>query len=246
MGAELRCYGSDITCTFPANGKFTPEQRIVYETVLEAQWAVMRELKPGVSYVDMHALAYRVILRGLRDRAKLLVGSLEEMERLNVGAVFMPHGLGHMLGIDTHDVGGKLPALKASPLLELEGFRKLRLTRPLAAGMVITVEPGIYFNDYTITRALGDPNVSRFIDQTVLERYRGVGGVRLEDDVLITSRGIVNLTRVPRTVADVEAWMSGAITDPNQFEAPWSRPWSSSGGATAADAEAEWARLLAA
>jgi Xaa-Pro dipeptidase len=234
MGAEFHCYGSDITCTYPANGKFTTEQKIIYEAVLKAQWEIMKILKPGISYVDCQSLAYRIICQQLRDVANILVGDLKDMELANIGAIFMPHGLGHMLGIDTHDVGGKAfhpgeiktaAAVANNNLLTLDGYNRLRLIRPLEEGMMITVEPGIYFNDYLLDKALKDPNRAKFINVEILNRFKSVGGVRLEDDVLITKHGILNLTRVPRTVQDVEKWMNGMMDDLNDCECPWSEKW---------------------
>jgi Xaa-Pro aminopeptidase len=105
MGSEYTCYGSDVTTSFPANGKFTADQRMVYEAVLAAQVAVMDAIKPGVEWLDMHVLANRVLLTHLKAGG-LLVGEVDDMMAANLGGVFMPHGLGHMLGIDTHDVGG--------------------------------------------------------------------------------------------------------------------------------------------
>ena len=222
MGAEGRFYGSDVTCSYPANGKFTEDQRIIYETVLEAQLTVMRALKPGVFYVDMQELTYRTILQRLRDVAKLLVGDVEEMMQCNLGAIFMPHGLGHMLGIDTHDVAGRPEFSTELKRDTRDGFNKIRLLRPLREGMYITVEPGVYFIDYLLDKALNDPVQSKFINRTRLEAFRGFGGVRIEDDVLITANGIENFTRCPRTVKDIEAWMAGKMSDFNELECPFS------------------------
>ena len=105
MGAEYYCYSSDITCSFPANGTFTDDQKLIYNAVLTANRAVMTACKPGINWVDMHKLAERRILSALIEGG-ILVGDVEEMMAVNFGAVFMPHGLGHLMGCDTHDVGG--------------------------------------------------------------------------------------------------------------------------------------------
>ncbi|OQV21481.1 Xaa-Pro dipeptidase [Hypsibius exemplaris] len=105
MGAEYYCYGSDITCTFPASGKFSPDQKIVYEAVLKANRNVIAAMKPGVGWVDMHVLAERTILEEFKKHG-LLTGDVDEMVEARLGAVFMPHGLGHFMGVDVHDVGG--------------------------------------------------------------------------------------------------------------------------------------------
>lgn len=105
MGGEYYCYASDITCTFPSTGRFTPRQKVMYEATLKANRAVLNAVKPGVSWVEMHLLSERIILEELK-KAGLLVGDVEEMIEHRLGAIFLPHGLGHLLGIDTHDVGG--------------------------------------------------------------------------------------------------------------------------------------------
>ena len=105
MGGEYYCYASDITCSYPCNGKFTEEQKVIYNAVLKANRAVMSAAKPGVCWVDMHKLAERVQLEEL-CKAGVLKGEVEAMMNVRLGAVFMPHGLGHFMGIDVHDVGG--------------------------------------------------------------------------------------------------------------------------------------------
>jgi Xaa-Pro dipeptidase len=135
------------------------------------------------------------------------------MMAVNLGATFMPHGLGHFLGIDTHDVGG-YPTGYTRPTEA--GYASLRTVRPLAAGNFITVEPGCYFIDILLDAALADPVKSAFLVRDVVERFRGTGGVRIEDDVLVTADGCENLTRAPRTVKDVEAACAGLITSLSQ------------------------------
>jgi len=134
------------------------------------------------------------------------------MMAVNLGATFMPHGLGHFLGIDTHDVGGYPADCPDVVRPSLPGFRSLRTARTLEAGMFLTVEPGCYFIDPLLDAALADPARARFIVPAALARFRGFGGVRLEDDVAITADGCDNYTHAPRTVADVEAVMAGTIT----------------------------------
>ncbi|XP_014238633.1 xaa-Pro dipeptidase isoform X4 [Trichogramma pretiosum] len=205
MGGNYAGYAADITCSFPANGKFTEDQKIVYNAVLDARNAVLQAAKPGVLWSDMHLLANRVMLEALK-KADLLQGDVEDMIRSGVHAVFQPHGLGHFLGLDVHDVGGYLPGhpeRSAEP-----GLSKLRTARPLKAGMVLTVEPGCYFIDWLLQKAKADPAQAKFINWANIERFRGFGGVRIEDDVLITETGMENLTDVPRTVEEIEEWMS--------------------------------------
>ncbi|CAM6022110.1 unnamed protein product [Sphagnum balticum] len=205
MGAEYHCYGSDITCSFPVNGKFTEEQRIIYEAVLDAQKAVIGAMRPGVSWVDMHKLAERQILQALKH-AGILRGDVEAMMKIRLGAVFMPHGVGHFLGLDTHDTGGYPKG--TSRILE-PGLKSLRTIRILEEGMVITVEPGCYFIEPLLEEALQDPAKSEFLVKQVLEKFRRFGGVRLEDNVVVTADGCENLTKCPREIQEVEAVMAG-------------------------------------
>lgn len=193
MGAEFRCYTSDITCSFPINGVFTDKQKLIYNAVLDAQWSVMEALKPGVHYRDMQLLSLRVICRHLLDIGILRNETPENLVVLGIGSVFMPHGLGHFLGLDTHDVGGSL-----------QNYR-------MEKGMMITVEPGIYFNKYSMKKALENPMMSQYINKEALAEYKDFGGVRIEDDVLITEDGIENLTKCPRTIREVEKAMAGEI-----------------------------------
>ena len=167
----------------------------------------MAALKPGVSWKDMHLLAERVSLEAL-EAGGLLTGDVDEMMAARLGAVFMPHGLGHFLGLDVHDVhgypeGGGHPGRPAEP-----GLRSLRTARTMESRMVLTIEPGIYFGDYNLDTALADPALSRFMVPEVIARYRGFGGVRIEDDIVITDDGMELMTDVPRTVDEIEKIMS--------------------------------------
>jgi len=205
MGAEYHCYASDITCCFPANGKFTEDQKLVYNAVLKAQKSVEAVMKPGVKWPDMHRLAERCVLEALLEGGLLHNGTVADMMAVHLGAIFMPHGLGHLLGLATHDVGG-YP--KGTERINEPGIVKLRTVRALEEGMVITVEPGCYFIDFVLDAALAKPNQSVFINENVLKRFRGFGGVRLEDNVYVTKDGIELLTQVPRTVEEIEALMT--------------------------------------
>jgi len=161
MGAEYHCYCSDITCTMPVGGTFSPDQRIVYEGVLEAQRAVFGMLRPGTSWTACHLAAEREVLRSLK-KLGVVVGDLDEAQGAALGGVFLPCGLGHFIGIDTHDVGGYLPAYPERSTRA--GLRKLRTARVLAPGMCLTVEPGCYFIDALLDRALKDPAHAKFLD----------------------------------------------------------------------------------
>jgi Xaa-Pro dipeptidase len=203
-GAEYHGYASDITCSFPVNGRFSADQRAIYEAVLAANRAVQRAMKPGVAWPDMHRLAERVVAERLLAMG-LLRGSLEDLLKSHVPALFMPHGLGHLIGLDVHDPGGYPDGTER---IDEPGIRALRCGRELKAGMVITVEPGIYFIDALLDPFLADPKTAHHLDADVLARFRGFGGVRIEDDVLVTESGSENLTSVPREVGAVEAAMA--------------------------------------
>jgi len=213
MGGEYQCYISDITCSFPSNGQFTEDQRLIFECVQSMQFAVLDELGPGVFYHDMHDLAYRVLCTKLKAGG-LLKGEVEDMMAANIGSIFMPHGLGHFIGLDTHDVGGYPEGVERDPR---PGYRSLRCKRVMQPNMVLTVEPGVYFIDFLLDKALTDPLTSQFLVPEVVNRFRGFGGVRLEDNVIITETGCFNMTRCPRTVEDVVNTMSGKITNKSQL-----------------------------
>ncbi|KAK3781327.1 hypothetical protein RRG08_018954 [Elysia crispata] len=204
MGGEYYCYGSDITCSFPANGKFTADQKAIYEAVWAAAQAVMKAVKPGVSWVDMHKLAERQILTHL-VKLGLLEGDVDKMMETRLCAVFMPHGLGHMLGIDTHDVGG-YP--EGTSRINEPGLKSLRTVRTLEARMVLTIEPGCYFINTLLDAALANDRQRDFFVQSVLSRFRGFGGVRIEEDIAVTQTGMELLSCVPRTVEEIEHLMA--------------------------------------
>lgn len=203
MGGEYYCYASDITCSFPVSGRFSKEQRIVYEAVLDANRQVMKSVRPGVSWVDMHLLAERTQLEHLKA-AGLVTGDLEEMMNVRLGALFMPHGLGHLIGIDTHDVGGYLDPQTRSTL---PGLKSLRVNRTLKERMCLTIEPGIYFNQGLLSQAYENEEQMKFLVKDEIDKYLHVGGVRIEDDIVVTSDGCELLTEVPRTCDEIEEWM---------------------------------------
>ncbi|KAK9815595.1 hypothetical protein WJX72_006529 [[Myrmecia] bisecta] len=206
MGCEYYRYASDITVSFPVNGRFTDDQKVVYEAVLSAYTAVLQSIKPGVRWPDMQLLAERRLLTALAAGG-FLKGSVEEMLEHRIAALFMPHGLGHFLGLDTHDVGGY--PKHGPPRIDKPGLRSLRTARVLEEGMVITVEPGCYFNAYLLEPAFSDPVQSKYLHKSRIKQFMGFGGVRLEDDVIVTAAGAESMTSVPRTVEEVEAVMAG-------------------------------------
>ncbi|KAL0777519.1 hypothetical protein CaCOL14_007036 [Colletotrichum acutatum] len=145
-------------------------------------------LKEGVVWDDIHLLAHKIAIDGLHAIG-ILKGDKDEILKSRTSVAFFPHGLGHYLGMDTHDVGGNPNYADTDPM-----FRYLRVRGQIPAGSIVTVEPGIYFCSFIIEPYLKDPVHSKFIDQTVLDKYWDVGGVRIEDNILITKDGSENLT----------------------------------------------------
>nr|XP_051221265.1 uncharacterized protein LOC127339450 [Lolium perenne] len=206
MGAEYHFYGSDITCSYPINGRFTRHQTVVYNAVLEAHNAVISHMRPGVKWIDMHKLAEQKILESL-EKENIIQGDIGDMMARRLGALFMPHGLGHLLGIDTHDVGG-YPEGSERP--KEPGLSALRTIRELKEGMVITVEPGCYFIDALLGPVRDDPISSKFFKWEEIENYKRFGGVRIESNLYVTAQGCKNMTNCPRETWEIEAVMAGA------------------------------------
>ncbi len=211
-GAESeRYYASDITRTIPVGGKFSSRQRDIYQVVLNANMEVIRSAKPGVPYRDMHILACKTIATGLKDLG-LMKGSVDDAVAEGAHALFMPHGLGHMLGLDVHDMEN----LGEDYIGYNEEFRRseqfgtayLRLAKRLEPGFVLTDEPGIYFIPELINLWKKEKKFDSFIDYAETESYIGFGGVRIEDDLLITSTGCRVLGKpIPKSIDEVEAMM---------------------------------------
>ncbi len=213
-GAESALgYASDITRTFPVSGAFDGRQKAVYEIVLRAQKECIARIAPGVPYVDVHLHGARVIADGLKEMG-LMRGDVDDAVAQGAHALFFPHGLGHMLGLDVHDmedlgedVVGYLSDQRRSDQF---GLGYLRCARPLEAGMVVTCEPGIYFIPALIDQWESERRHAAFIDYDALGAWRDFGGIRIEDDVLCTDGGHRVLgPSIPKEVADVEAAMEG-------------------------------------
>ena len=193
-GCEYNCYCADITRTFPltSDGKFTHESRQIYELVLRMQTQCMDMIKAGVLWEDVHMRAHTVAAEGLRELGILQKNlTTEQILQSRVTCRFLPHGLGHYLGMDTHDTGGR-----ANYEDENEFFRYLRVRGKLPAGAVITNEPGIYFRRYPFEQELQDGKWRGFVDEEVLAKYWQVGGIRIEDDILVNEGNCENLTTV--------------------------------------------------
>ncbi len=161
MGIKLGGYCSDVTSTVPVNGKFSPRQKQIYDIVLNSNLTVIGKLKPGVYWPDMHLLAESVILKGLVEMKILNNFPLEELVNNRICYYFMPHGLGHFLGLEVHDVGGYLSF--TPPRSDKVGLKQLRTSRYLAKSNIITVEPGIYFVPFLLDEALKDENIKKYL-----------------------------------------------------------------------------------
>lgn len=189
-GASCRGYGSDITRTCA----MIPG---VFAALIDGMHTLQQELceavAPGVDWRELHLRAHRMVTQLLRDVGMLRM-SAEAAVATGVSSVFLPHGLGHLLGLQVHDVGGLTNAANAQPIPRPEGHPALRLTRCLEAGMVVTVEPGMYFIDSLLQGLRAGPHADA-VNWTLVDCLRPCGGIRIEDDVLVTATGHENLTR---------------------------------------------------
>lgn len=210
LGAEAPSgYASDLTRTWPVSGKFSDTQKEIYQTVLAAYQRAVEALRPGITYRECHLLAWETIAEGLKNMG-VLKGDPAEMAQLGVPGLFMPHGLGHMIGLDVHDMEnlgeqfvGYAEHQERSTLL---GLRSLRLAKQLEQGFVLTVEPGIYFIPPLIERWENTGMFKDFIQYDRLKQLQGEGGCRIEDNYLITHDGSRKLgPHVPQSIAEVEA-----------------------------------------
>jgi Xaa-Pro aminopeptidase len=212
-GAESAMhYASDITRTFPVNGKFNQQQREIYSIVYEAQKKAIEDIRSGVEYRDVHFLACRDLCEGLKALG-LIKGDVDAAVAAGAHALFMPGGLGHMLGLDVHDMEGLgedcvgyTDQIQRSVQF---GTCNLRLARALESGFVITVEPGLYFIPELIDQCIAEKKFEEFIDYSKVEAYRNFGGIRIEDDVLVMedSRRVLGKP-IPKSIEDVEAFSS--------------------------------------
>ena len=206
-------YASDITRTLPVSGGFAPRQRDIYEIVLAALAAGTARMAPGVPFVDCHLAAARAVAKGLTDLG-LMRGDPAEAVAQGAHALFFPHGLGHMLGLDVHDMEalgedyvGYDEEFRRSAQFGLSGLRMARRLRP---GFVMTVEPGIYFIPALIGQWREARRLEEFINYEALEAYLDFGGIRIEDDVLVTEQGHEVLSvAIPKEPAAVCARMGG-------------------------------------
>ena len=201
-------YATDVTRTWPVSGRLTPRQQGVYEAVLQAQLAAIDRVRPGTRYRDIHTTASLILARFLADEG-LLTCSPEDAVETGAHALFFPHGVGHLIGLDVHDMegfGDRAAYAAGRQRSSQFGTGYLRLDLDLEPRMAVTIEPGLYF----VPAILSDPTLTaRFADQVDFDRARswiGFGGIRIEDDVVTgTDAPEVITAAVPKTVAELEA-----------------------------------------
>jgi Xaa-Pro aminopeptidase len=215
-GAQsYRYYASDITRTIPVGGKFSSVQKDIYEIVLTAQKNAISSIKPGAKYVDVHLVASKIIAAGLIQMG-IMKGNPSDAIKNGAHALFFPHGLGHMLGLDVHDMEGLGEEfvgydnkIKRSNQF---GLSYLRFAKQLKPGYVLTVEPGIYFIPELIDQWKAKKKLKNFINYEKLDEFRNFGGIRIEDNVLVTETGNRVLGRaIPKEARDVESTVVGEI-----------------------------------
>lgn len=215
-GAEtVMHYAGDITRTFPVSGKFTPQQKAIYEIVLISQLTAISEIKPGRNFKEVHLKTAKVIAEGLKAFG-FMKGNVKDAVEAGAHALFFPHGLGHLMGLDVHDMEnfgennfGYDEKTKRSTQF---GLKYLRFARPLVPGIVLTVEPGIYFIPQLIDKWQSEKKFTEFINYKKVNQYRSFGGIRIEDDIVVTKNGCRVLGKpIPKAVEDVEAVASDKI-----------------------------------
>jgi Xaa-Pro aminopeptidase len=205
-------YASDITRTIPVGGVFNPKQKDIYEIVLSANMKSIAAIKPGIPNKDIHLLAAKIITAGLKDLG-IMKGDTDEAVGAGAHALFFPHGLGHMMGLDVHDMEGLGEnyvgydhTVKRS---EQFGLAFLRLARKLQPGFVLTVEPGIYFIPELIDQWKAAKKFTSFINFDKINEFMDIGGIRIEDDVVVTPTGNRVLGKpIPKTVQEIEKTMA--------------------------------------
>ncbi|KAL0095462.1 peptidase M24, structural domain-containing protein [Phycomyces blakesleeanus] len=207
-GGERFCYGSDVTRTFPISGRFSSEAKTIYEIVLKMQETILSQLKPGAMWAGLHNLGVYILCQELIRIGILVGGTHEELLHLGLPRAFYFHGTGHSVGLDVHDVGGRTAGVLTNSYHERKIQSQMLISRPLKKNMVLTVEPGLYFNPTSIAMWTQKPGYAKYFNMDMINKYMPVGGVRIEDTVVLTEDGYDNLTIAPKTVNDIEALMA--------------------------------------
>jgi len=214
VGGELEGWANDVTRTWPVSGRFSPTQRALYDIVLQANVDAVAKVRPGVRYRDVHLAASLTLARGLVDEG-LLRGDPESLVERGAHAIFFPHGVGHLLGLDVHDMedlGDRAGYAQGRARSGQFGLGYLRLDRDLAPGMLVTIEPGIYLVPAILDRqALVGPFVADgSFDPAAVARFADVRGIRIEDDVLCTTTEPEVLSAaIPKQAPAVERAVKG-------------------------------------
>ena len=213
-GCELDDYCSDHTRTMPVAGRFTQRQLEIYSIVEACHDYVLQVARPGVKYADVHFAVCRMMTDRLKELG-LMRGDTDEAVRQGAHAMFLPHGLGHMMGMDVHDMEGLGQIYvgfddETQPNLQQFGTNCLRMGRRLQEGFVVTDEPGIYFIPHLIDLWRSEGHCADFLCFDKLEQYKDFGGIRIEDDVLITADGcrFLGTKRIPYHPEELEEFMS--------------------------------------
>ena len=205
-------YCTDHTRTYPVSGKFSRKQKEIYEIVLRANKESIKMIKPGITYQSVHLFSAQIIADGLAELG-LMKGNTKEAVKQGAHAMFYPHGLGHMMGIDVHDMEdlGQNYVGYDDKVQKIDQFgtSSLRLGRELQPGFVLTVEPGIYFIPALFEQWRKENKFAQFINYDKVAEYMDFGGIRIEDDVVVTENGYKVFGKpIPKEVADIEAFMS--------------------------------------
>jgi Xaa-Pro aminopeptidase len=213
LGAETASgWAADVTRTWPVSGKFSPTQRDIYDIVLAAHDACIAYARPGVEYQDIHLLACRVIAEGLVNLG-ILKGQPEDLVEMDAHALFFPHGIGHLLGLDVHDMEdlGDIAGYEAGRVRsDRFGLCFLRLNRPLRAGMLVTIEPGFYQVPAILNQPENRAKYKDVVNWEYLAKFADVRGIRIEDDVLITpDRPEILTSDLPTTAHIIEQIIHG-------------------------------------
>jgi Xaa-Pro aminopeptidase len=214
-GAEHQGWASDVTRTWPVSGRFSGTQRAMYEIVLAANEAAIDLVRPGNRYRDVHLAAARVLTRGLVELG-ILSGDVDDLVVRGAHAVLFPHGVGHLLGLDVHDMedlGDRAGYAPGRTRSDQFGLGYLRLDRDLQPGMVVTIEPGLYRIDALLAdERIAEPWVrDGTLSMDALARFADTRGIRIEDDVLCTPTAPRVLTAtIPKSVAQLEALVGSA------------------------------------
>lgn len=208
-GAETAMhYSGDLSSTFPVDASFTPRQKEIYAITLDVHETAISELKPGINFKDIHLAACKKIATHMKDIG-LMKGNIDDAVSQGAHAIFFPCGLGHMMGLDVHDmedIGEIYVGHNGQPKSTQFGLKSLRLARELEPGFVLTIEPGIYFIPELIDKWKSEKRFTEFINYDKMESYKSFGGIRNEENFLITSTGYRRLGKPkPKTLEEVEA-----------------------------------------